>query len=187
MRSAIAILLALAPLSAQVARPVPAAAHVSGTLQTAPVHVPLASLATLARSFDRDLRMFAVTDPIDVLGDTRGIYLDGFGAVFTTELSPIYTPGLSPFQPNISEQDKAKVRQRKLARLPVVERLMNSMLLSAAKELAAVPDDQQIVVAVKFLYLPYEDTSGLPGQMVVKSSRRAILSGAQIEAAVANQ
>ena len=107
--------------------------------------------------------------------------------MFTTELSPIYTPGLSPFQPNISEQDKAKVRQRKLARLPVVERLMNSMLLSAAKELAAVPDDQQIVVAVKFLYLPYEDTSGLPGQMVVKSSRRAILSGAQIEAAVANQ
>ena len=122
-----------------------------------------------------------------MLGDTRGIYLDGFGAVFTTELSPIYTPGLSPFQPNISEQDKAKVRQRKLARLPVVERLMNSMLQSAAKELAAVPDDQQIVVAVKFLYLPYEDTSGLPGQMVVKSSRRAILSGAQIEAAVANQ
>jgi hypothetical protein len=181
MRPVLAILLALAPLSAQVERPV------SATLQTAPVRVSLASLATLARGFDRNFRMFAVTDPIDVLGNTRGIYLDGYGAVFTTELSPIYTPGLSPFQPNISEQDKAKVRQRKLARLPVVEHLMNSMLQSAAKDLAAVPDDQQVVVIVNFVYLPYEDTSGLPGQMVVKAPRQAILSGAQIEAKVSNQ
>jgi len=50
---------------------------------------------------------------------------------------------------------------------------MNSMLQSAAKDLA-VPDDQQIVVAVNFVYLPYEDTTGLPGQMVVKGTRHAI-------------
>jgi len=186
MRPVLAILLALAPLSAQVARPVSANARVSGGIETAPPRVTLTSLAGLARGFDRSFRMYAVTDPIDVLGNTRGIYLDGFGAVFTTELSPVFTPGLSPFQPNISQQDKEKVRQRKLARLPVVERLMNSMLQSAAKDLA-VPDDQQIVVAVNFVYLPYEDTSGLPGQMVVKSTRRAILNGAQTEATVTNQ
>jgi hypothetical protein len=186
MRPVLAILLALAPLSAQVARPVSANARVSGGIETAPPRVTLTSLAGLARGFDRSFRMYAVTDPIDVLGNTRGIYLDGFGAVFTTELSPVFTPGLSPFQPNISQQDKEKVRQRKLARLPVVERLMNSMLQSAAKDLA-VPDDQQIVVAVNFVYLPYEDTSGLPGQMVVKATRHAILSGAQIAAMVTNQ
>jgi hypothetical protein len=186
MRPVLAILLALAPLSAQVARPVSANARVSGGIETAPPRVTLTSLAGLARGFDRGFRMYAVTDPIDVLGNTRGIYLDGFGAVFTTELSPVFTPGLSPFQPNISQQDKEKVRQRKLARLPVVERLMNSMLQSAAKDLA-VPDDQQIVVAVNFVYLPYEDTSGLPGQMVVKATRHAILSGAQIAAMVTNQ
>jgi hypothetical protein len=187
MRPALAILLALAPLSAQVARPVSAHARVNATLQAVPARVTLASLATLARGFDRNLRMFAVTDPIDVLGNTRGIYLDGFGAVFTTELSPILTPGLNPFQPNISEQDKAKIRQRKLDRIPAVEGLMNSMLQSAAKELSAVPEDQQIVVMVDFVYLPYENTSGLPGQMVVKATRHAILSGAQIEAKVTNQ
>jgi hypothetical protein len=64
---------------------------------------------------------------------------------------------------------------------------MNSMLQSAAKELSAVPEDQQIVVMVDFVYLPYENTSGLPGQMVVKATRHAILSGAQIEAKVTNQ
>lgn len=187
MRPVLAMLLALAPLPAQVARPVSATAHVSTAVQPAPARVSLASLANLSRGFDRDLRMFAVTDPIDVLGNTRGIYLPGFGAVFTTELSPIYTPGLNPFQASISEQEKAKVHQRKLARLPVVERLMNTMLQSAAKELAAVPDDQQIVVAVNFVYLPYEDTSGLPGQMVMQAARRTVLSGAPIEATVSNQ
>jgi hypothetical protein len=35
--------------------------------------------------------------------------------------------------------------------------------------------------------LPYEDTSGLPGQMVVKATRRAVLNGAQTEATVTNQ
>ncbi len=79
------------------------------------------------------------------------------------------------------------MRQRKLARIPAVERLMNYMLQTAARELAAVPDDQQIVVAVKYLYLPYEDTNGLPGQMVIKAARGAILSGAPVEATVTIQ
>ncbi|MGD0047660.1 MAG: hypothetical protein ABSE42_11645 [Bryobacteraceae bacterium] len=187
MRLALTILLALAPLSAQVARPVPAAARESGALPTAPPRVSLTSLATIARSFDRSFQMFAPTDPIDVLGRTRGIYLEGFGAVFTTELDLILTPRMSPFRPTITEAEKTKVRQRKQARLPAMEGLMNTLLQSAAKDLTAVPEDQQVVVVVQLLYLPYEDSSGLPGQIVVKASRRAILSGAQIVATVSNQ
>jgi hypothetical protein len=187
MRIVPAILLALAPLAAQVARPASANAHVSAARETAPPRVSLVELAKISRGFDRDLHVFASTDPIDVLGTTRGIYLEGFGAVFTTELSPILTPGISPFRPNITDEEKAAVRRRKLARFPAVEKLMSAMLASTAKELTAVPEDQQIVLAVKFLYLPYEDTTGLPGQMVVKASRRAIASGAPIEATVTNQ
>jgi len=187
MRPILVVLLTLAPLSAQVARPVSATARLGGTVQPAQPRVSLISLSGLARSFDSEFRTFAPNVPIDLLGNTRGIYLDGFGAVFTTEVSPILTPNLSPFRPKISDQERAQVRQRKLARLPGVETLMSSMLQSAAKELTAVPDDQQIVVAVKFLYLPYEDTSGLPGQMVMRAARGAILSGAQIEAIVSNQ
>ena len=102
-------------------------------------------------------------------------------------MSPILTPQVSPFRATVDAEETAKVRQRKLERLPAVQRLMNSMLVSAARELAALPDDQQIVVAVKFLYLSSEDTTGLPGQMVLQASRRAVLSGAPIQAMVANQ
>jgi len=187
MRIVPAILLALAPLAAQVAHPVSANARVSTTRETAPPRVSLVELAKISRGLDRDLQVFAPTDPIDVLGNTRGIYLEGFGAIFTIELSPILTPRISPFRPNITDEEKVAVRRRKLARLPAVEKLMSAMLASTARELAALPEDQQIVVAVKFLYLPYEDTTGLPGQMVMKTSRRAIASGAPVEATVTNQ
>ena len=187
MRPALAILFAMAPLGAQMARPVPAAAPVAASLQTEPTRVSLAALAKISRGFDHDFQTFAPADPVDLLGRTRGIYLEVFGVVFTTELSPILTPQVSPFRATVDAEETAKVRQRKLARLPAVQRLMNSMLVSAARELAALPDDQQIVVAVKFLYLSSEDTTGLPGQMVLQASRRAVLSGAPIQAMVANQ
>lgn len=182
MRLVLSVLIALAPLVAQVPQPVSAGAHDLGAPR-----VSLVTLSQMSRGFDREFQGFAPADPIDVLGRTRGIYLDGYGVIFSTELSPIMTPNVSPFRPNISDQDRAAVRQRKLARLPAVEKLMNSMLQSAARELAALPDDRQIVVAVKFLYLPYEDTNGLPGQLVVKATRRAIASGAPVVAMVTNQ
>jgi hypothetical protein len=185
MRLALSILVALAPLAAQVPQmPQPASA---GVHDTGAPRVSLVALSQVSRGFDREFQNFAPADPIDVLGRTRGIYLDGYGVIFSTELSPIVTPNVSPFRPNISDQDRAAVRQRKLARLPAVEKLINSMLQSAARELATLPDDQQIVVAVKFLYLPYEDTNGLPGQLVVKATRRAIASGAPVVAMVTNQ
>jgi hypothetical protein len=182
MRLALSILIALAPLAAQVPQPVSAGSHDIGAAR-----VSLVALSQVSRGFDREFQNFAPADPIDVLGRTRGIYLDGYGVIFSTELSPIVTPNVSPFRPNISDQDRAAVRQRKVARLPAVEKLIDSMLQSAARELAALPEDQQIVVAVKFLYLPYEDTNGLPGQYVVRATRRAIASGAPVTAMVTNQ
>jgi hypothetical protein len=106
MRIVPVILLALAPLAAQVARPVSATARVAAARETAPPRVSLVELAKVSRAFDRDLQVFAPADPVDVLGNTRGIYLEGFGAVFTTELSPIRTPGISPFRPNITDEEK---------------------------------------------------------------------------------
>jgi hypothetical protein len=184
MKYVIAILVALAPLAPLTAAQRP--------LAEAPAHgaatrVSLASLAQVSRSLDSSLQGFSAADPFEVLGLTRGIYLEGYGAVFTTELDLILTPRLSPFRPSMSDEEKAKVRARKLARVPAVERLINQMLQSAARQLPGVPDDEQIVVAIKFLYLPYEDTTGLPGQMVVKATRRAILGGTPIVALVSNQ
>jgi hypothetical protein len=119
-----------------------------------------------------------VNDPVDLLGAARGIYLDGFGAVFTIEASPIITPGLNPFRPTMSEPEKEKVRQRKLDRLPMLKQLMRDMWRDSATALTAIPDNQQVVIAVRLLYHPWEDTRGLPREIVMKGDRGAAATGA---------
>ena len=59
----------------------------------------------------------------------------------------------------------------------VARQFVKEMAQTAAKTLIQIPDDQQVVVAFRLLYLPWEDTSGLPGLVIAKADRRSALSG----------
>jgi hypothetical protein len=132
----------------------------------------------LEKHFDNKLATrYGANDPIDLLGATRGIYLDGYGAVFTTEASLIVTPNVNPFHREITKEERARVHQRKLARLPVLKQVMTEMMKSAGLMLIQIPDNQQIVLAVRLLYLPYEDTTGLPAQVMMSASRNDARNG----------
>jgi len=174
MKLAAVLVLALVPAWAQLAKPV-VASSAAGAPKVQ--RVSLASLTFLEKAFDNRLTSYNLNDPIDLLGATRGLYLDGYGVVFTTELSFIVTPGISPFHQTITESEKALVYQRKVARLPVLIQLMTDMVKSSAQQLTLVPDNEQVVLAVKLLYLPWERTDGLPGMIVMKASRRAAAAG----------
>jgi hypothetical protein len=190
MKTIVVVLLALAPAVAQirpvgVGQPAPApaaeAARVSAPVPVMPAirpaRITLGSLNVLQSGFDNDLGSYDINDPVDILGKTRGVYLNDYGVVFTTELSPIVTPGISPFHQTITAEEKARTHQRKLQRLPTVIGLMGKMMKTTAAQLAVLPDNQQLVLVVKLLYLPYEDTTGLPGQIVMKGDKRSVLAG----------
>ena len=141
--------------------------------------MPRQTLADVERRLDTKLgSLGGANDPVDLLGASRGIYLDGYGAVFTVEASLIITPGINPFHQTITEPEKEKVHQRKLDRLPALKQLMRDMWRDSATALTAIPDNQQVVIAVRLLYLPWEDTRGLPGEIVMKGDRRAAATGA---------
>ncbi len=176
--AAVLFALTLAPVWAQLPRP-PAAAPPAAATPTEKLRVPRQALADVERRLDTKLASLGgANDPIDLLGASRGIYLDGYGAVFTAEASLIITPGVNPFHTVITEPEKEKVHQRKLDRLPMLKQLMRDMWRDSATALTAVPDNQQVVIAVRLLYLPWEDTRGLPGEIVMKGDRRAAVSGA---------
>jgi hypothetical protein len=78
----------------------------------------------------------------------------------------------------MTEPEKEKIRQRKLDRLPALRQAMRDVWRDSATTLTSVPDNQQVVVAVRLLYLPWEDTHGLPGEIVMKGDRRTALAGA---------
>lgn len=182
MKAAILILAAaLAASAAQItaagARVVP---NVAGTPAggVRPMRIALGTFAELEKRFDGKLgSLGGVNNPTDLLGTTRGIYLDGYGAVFTSEMSLIVTPGINPFRPTITDALKAQVHQEKIARVPKLKEALREMAKTAALTLIQVPDNQQIVIAVRLDYLQWEDTMGLPGLIIVKADRRSALAG----------
>ena len=48
-------------------------------------------------SFDKRIQTISTDIPFELLGSTRGIYLEGYGAVFTTEVNLSQSANISPF------------------------------------------------------------------------------------------
>ena len=165
-------LLAL-PLGAQMASRAAVPPAAGGAAQ----RVSISNLYTIERACDDRLRGIGEPNTVDILGATRGLDLDGYGVVFTAEVGLVTPPAVYPFHPAITPQEKLQVHQKKLQRLPVLRKTMQEILRSAASSLAAVPDTQQIVLAVRLDYMKWEDATGLPAMILMKADRKSALSG----------
>lgn len=165
------------------------AAMAASGAQIAPLKVPVGARAIsgrvsagvctpLERRFNQRLAtLFDVTDPLDLLGNTRGIYLEGFGAVFSAEVSLVTTPSITPFRSTISKDVADSIRQKKIQRLPFLKNVMKEMMHNMAATLVQVPDNEQMVLVVRFYYEPWEDMNGMPGQVLMRASRKDALAG----------
>ncbi|MBM3812691.1 MAG: hypothetical protein FJW20_13770 [Acidimicrobiia bacterium] len=143
-------------------------------LASAP-RVGRSTLAHLERGFDQRIEAFNVDDPFMLLGSTRGVYLENYGAVFTAEVNLVTGPAITPFRPKLTPVEIEKLRQKKLGRLPQIRQVMRDMLVTSATALKTVPPEQQIVVGVSLFYFSWENSSGLPGQLVLQAKRKALI------------
>jgi hypothetical protein len=170
---ALVVSYAQAPPKERIAISVPAAATVAVT------HIPQGMLWNLEKVFDGRMEAMDSKDPLDWWGrgGTRGLYVEGVGAVFTTELSLIVTPNINPFRPTISDELKMQVHQRKLAHLLPLQDLMKDLMKVSALTLTPLPDDQKIIFAVRVRYLPWEDTTGLPAQILMTADKKSAVQG----------
>lgn len=166
--------IALVPAGAQTMKQSAAvAAKPTGTVGT----VDQSSLQTilgLEKDMDQKLGTTGAPDPCVVRGSSRGIYIRGLGAVFSAEVELAATPGgVAIFGPQVGPEQKAKYRAVKVARVPVLEQSMRDMVMSlAASPALKLADSDQVVVVVRLWYQRWEDTSGLPGQIVVRLDHR---------------
>ncbi|MGH9675097.1 MAG: hypothetical protein ACRD44_18140 [Bryobacteraceae bacterium] len=143
-----------------------------------------ADVAALEKRFDQRLTSFAVDDPIELLGNTRGVYIDGYGVVFSTEVSLAPAPALTPFRPSIPRDQVNRVRDKKLTRLPSLKKLMLELMASSAATLRDLPPQEQIVFGVTLHYWSWEDTTGLPAQIVMQAPRKSLIDRAPVETSV---
>jgi hypothetical protein len=180
MKSVAFLFAAMLPMTAQMASraaaPATAPAPAAGA-KVDPSRITVSTLYVIERACDDKLRGIGEPNTVDMLGATRGIYLDGYGAVFTSEIGLVTAPAIYPFHPTISEAEKKQVHEKMVKRLPALRTAMREMMRAAAAGLPAMPDNQQIVVSVRLDYMKWEDTTDLPGMITLKADRKSALSG----------
>ena len=177
-RASAFVFLLLTPAWAQVPKQVSfkaAGAPSAKTFRIAPQ-----SFRDLERRFDGMLVGLVAdpNDPVDLVGPTRGLHLEGYGVVFTSEVSLVTTPGLSPFQKEIPKEVAERVHNRRVERLPALKNAMKEMLhLMAMTFSVQIPPDQQMVVAIRLWYGPWENSTGMPAQILVHATRADAQTG----------
>ena len=171
------ILLSLTPAWCQIAKPAVLATSSLPTPRAA--RIPSQAISELERSFNSRLVAIApdANEAVDLLGDTRGLQLDDYGVVFTTEVSLVVTPGITPFRQKIPPELAARVHKIRVDRLPLLKTAMKEMMRNMAVAFAQLPPSQQLVLAVRLYYGPWEDTTGMPAQVVMRADRASAAAG----------
>jgi hypothetical protein len=183
MRAPAILLLALAPVWALP----PQQAAITKPVAAAPGQRPGIDRHTfteMEKSFDSQLGAIGGAHPIDILGLTRGVYLEDYGVVFTAEVSLVVAPGINPFRKDgITPELKAEVHRQKIENLPLLRKTMREMVKTTAATFGAagvkmgiLKPTSQVVLAVRLSYLPYETTTGLPGQIIMRADLKGALA-----------
>jgi len=133
-------------------------------------------VAKMELAIDTRLKSLTSTDdPVEVVGLTQGMYINGFGAVFASEVNLAPSAGISPFHPSITKEEAVRIHGKKLQRLPKLKDAMQEVLLSSAASLDPVPGDERIAVGVTLFYWQWEDKTGLPSQIVMYAPKSALV------------
>jgi hypothetical protein len=162
------------------------AAQAASTVGAQPAKIDRAVFTKVSEGLDNGFRALWPDNPLEVVGVTHAVYIHGYGVVLSGELN--LAPGLNttPFHPTITKQDVARTRQTKMDRMGALRNAMQDLLVKSAAQLRDVPDNEEIALAVVLFYWHWEDRSGLPDQLVVHASRKALLAAGTDKAAVAS-
>jgi hypothetical protein len=149
------------------------------------------AIAEMEKSIDERFTNILPENPYGVLGLTRGVYLEGYGAVFSLEMNLVPGVSITPFYPRMTPEKVKATHQTKLERLKQLHQTMRDVLMDTAARLTVVPEGEQIVLVVNLFSHAWENTKGVPGQLVMQARRQVLLDlkagrgdRAKLEAAV---
>ena len=149
-----------------------------------PPKVSRAAIAPMEKSMDTKIERISPNDPYMLLGNTRGIYVEDYGTVFTFEINLVASAALSPFgRTSYTKEEIAKLKEKKQQRIFQLKQAMREMMMAAASSIDTVPADEQIAVGALIFYYNWEDSAGLPRQIIMQAPKKALLSAAKGDSA----
>ncbi len=131
-------------------------------------------MQAVERAIDARFRALSGQQPMTLLGSARGVYLAGYGAVFTLEVNLAPVANLSPFRQSYSEEEKSQLNVRKRQRLETLEQQARDILVAETKRLTALPVGEKVALAVSLFHFAWEDLTQLPSQMVMAAVRSVL-------------
>src|SRR5580704_9820581 len=127
-------LLLAVPLCAVALSAAAATARVSGNV-----------LKSVEASLDDRIKNFWADNPFSITRLTRGLYLDGYGAVFTVDVSPVLST-TSMMHPTVTKEEVVKAHKVRIERIAQLRQLMPMAVADAAASLDPVPAEDQITI-----------------------------------------
>jgi len=142
-------------------------------------HATLVSIVSVQKDIDGKLTHLWPDEPFLVLGGARGVYLEGYGAVFTAEINLAPAP-INVFQPNPTAEMIAHYHQRKQERVPQLEQAMRDLLVATASSLGTkLADSDRVVLAVDLPTFAWENSAGIPTQIIMQGQKGALLGASK--------
>lgn len=145
-------------------------------------HVSRAAVRSAEKVLEMHLAGLWPDTPLAMVGHVRGVYLDGYGTVFTAEMN-LANEGISLMNPVLTPQGKDRVHKTKIQRVPQLKAALEQALVDVAPSLEAVPLDEQIVLEVVLDRFEWEETGGYPAELLVQSTRRKLMEVKQAKGA----
>jgi len=131
-------------------------------------------IEAMEKSIEGKLRNLFAPEPAEVLGVTQGAYIDGYGAVFMSEINLAVAPGITPFHPIVKPEEIKRTHDRKVQRIAALRNSMRDILVDTAASLDSVPADEQVAVGFSLFYWNWENREGLPAQIVMHAPKRLL-------------
>jgi len=157
----------------------------AGSLADSP-KVNRGMIEAMERSLDNKITGLWPLDPAEVLGVSQGAYIQGYGAIFLSEVNLAPAAGISPFHPTVSADEIRRTHEKKVQRMGAIRNAMRAMLVDSARSLDSVPPDEQVAVGLSLFYWKWENHDGLPSQIVMHAPRKALLQSAD-QASIASE
>jgi len=140
--------------------------------------VSRASILAVEGSVDQTLKAPSA-EPYELLGLTRGTYLEGYGTLFTFEVDLVSTGGLltvGPFGRPLTADQLAKLRDRKLKKLPELKETMRSLIVNAGSTLEGLPPNERIAMEAILLNNPGEKNGKeIPRRIFMSAEKQKLL------------
>jgi hypothetical protein len=116
-------------------------------------------------------------DPYDVLGEARGTYLEGYGALFTIEVDLINAGPITPqpFKPTVSKEEIATTRDRKMKKLAILRESMRTLMMNASGTLEGLAPNEHVAMEAILFFYSWENSRDFPHRIFMSAEKQKLL------------